>query len=219
VDAAAAVKTATNSNATWNSTDDEEKWNAAVAATEADSGLTSLAGAKVKVAKASYKYTGKKIKPAVTVTLDGKTLKKNTDYTVSYLSNKKPGKAKVVVKGTGDYTGSATGGFKIKLGKTKVTKLIKGERSFTVKWKKQKSGKVGYQIRYSKSKSMKNAKKKTVKKNASTKLKVSSLTPGTRYYVQVRTYKKIGGKKYYSAWSAKKSVKLMNVDPEEEVAA
>ena len=38
-------------------------------------------------------------------------------------------------------------------------------------------------------------------------LKVSKLKGGKKYYVQVRTYKKVSGKTYYSSWSKAKAVK------------
>lgn len=72
----------------------------------------------------------------------------------------------------------------------------------TVKWKKV-SGAKGYQIRYSKKSSMSNAKK--ISLIAKTK-KITKLNAGTKYYVQVRAYKKRGSKKRYGKWSAKKSV-------------
>ena len=51
-------------------------------------------------------YTGNELKPAVTVTLDGKTLSSKTDYTVSYSSNIDPGTASVTITGRGNYTGT-----------------------------------------------------------------------------------------------------------------
>ncbi|MBQ6662164.1 MAG: cell wall-binding repeat-containing protein, partial [Firmicutes bacterium] len=63
-------------------------------------------------------YTGAALKPALTVkaTVGGKTvtLKKGTDYTVTYKNNTKAGKATVTVTGKGNYTGSKTGSFTIK---------------------------------------------------------------------------------------------------------
>ena len=162
----------------------------------------------VEVAADELVYTGKRLTPAVKVTYGSQTLKKDADYAVTYSGNVNPGTAKVVVKGKGRYVGSQTDEFDIVLGKTKIKKLKKGKKSFTVKWKRQKAGKVGYQVRYSLKKNMKKAKKKTVKKNAKTKLKVKKLKSKKRYYVQVRTFKKIAGKKYYSAWSPKKKVKV-----------
>ena len=172
---------------------------------------TSIAKAKVSTAKAKYTYTGKALKPKVTVKVAGKTLKANTDYTVSYKANKNVGKATITVTGKGSYTGKVTKTFKIVPKKTGVSKLMKGKKSFTVKWKKQKAQATGYQIRFSTKKSMKSAKVKTVKSAKKTSLKVSKLKGNKKYYVQMRTYKKVkvGGKTttYYSDWSKAKAVK------------
>ena len=66
-----------------------------------------LANATVALAKTSYVYTGKQIKPAVTVTsAKGTTLVKDTDYTVAYENNTNFGTATVTVTGKGSYTGS-----------------------------------------------------------------------------------------------------------------
>ncbi len=51
-------------------------------------------------------YTGSAITPEVIVTDLGKTLVKDTDYTVSYSNNVEPGYATVTVTGTGNYKGS-----------------------------------------------------------------------------------------------------------------
>ena len=168
----------------------------------------SIAKATVKTAKSTYAYTGKARTPKVTVTLNGKTLKRNVDYTVTYSGNVKPGTGKVTVTGKGSYTGKIAKTFKIKLNRATIKKPVGSKKAFTAKWKQQKLGKVGYQIRYSLNKNMKKAKKKSVKKNATVKLKVGKLKSGKKYYVQVRTFKKIGGKTYFSKWSAKKSVKV-----------
>ncbi|MBR3318039.1 MAG: hypothetical protein IKG21_09520 [Atopobiaceae bacterium] len=58
-------------------------------------------------------YTGKAIKPKPTVKVAGRTLKLNTDYTLSYKNNKNAGTATVVVKGKGNYKGSKNKNFKI----------------------------------------------------------------------------------------------------------
>ena len=53
-------------------------------------------------------------KPNVTVTVNGRSLVMNTDYTVLYKNNKKVGNiAKVVIKGKGNYSGSVTKMFSI----------------------------------------------------------------------------------------------------------
>ena len=90
--------------------------------------------------------------------------------------------------------------------KTSISKLTKAKKAFTVKWKK-KSGVTGYQIRYSLKSSMKGAKTVTVKSAKTVSKKVKKLKKKKKYYVQVRTYKVVNGKTYWSGWSAKKSVK------------
>ena len=82
---------------------------------------TSIKTAKVSAIKAKS-YTGKAIKPAVTVKLGKKTLKKGTDYTVTYKNNKAVGKATVTVKGKGSYTGTITKTFKINPKKSSIKK-------------------------------------------------------------------------------------------------
>ena len=58
-------------------------------------------------------YTGEAFTPAVTVTLNGNTLTKDTDYTVEYTDNTDAGTATVTVTGTGTYTGTVKKTFKI----------------------------------------------------------------------------------------------------------
>ena len=73
-----------------------------------------IAGATVTTSQKSYGYTGKEIKPEVTVTLsDGTGLIFGTDYTVSYVDNTDIGTATVNVTGRGNYTGKAKGSFGI----------------------------------------------------------------------------------------------------------
>lgn len=68
----------------------------------------------IKLKKSSYDYTGKAIKPAVTVKdSKGKTLKSGRDYTVTYTANKKPGKATAKITFKGNYSGSKSLSFTI----------------------------------------------------------------------------------------------------------
>lgn len=61
----------------------------------------------------STPYTGKALKPSVTVTYNGKTLVNGTDYAVTYSNNKEPGTAAVKVTGQGSYSGSLSKTFQI----------------------------------------------------------------------------------------------------------
>ena len=76
---------------------------------------TDLSTAKVNLEKYSYAYTGKKITPPITsVVLNGKTLSRDTDYTVSYGTNINGSGTVTVTAQTGsDYSGSATATFTI----------------------------------------------------------------------------------------------------------
>lgn len=95
----------------------------------------------------------------------------------------------------------------VKPKKTSIKKLSKGKKKFTVTWAKV-SGVKGYQIQYSSDKKFKkNNKSVTVTKQKTTKATVKKLKSKKRYYVRVRTYKTVNGKKIYSSWSKAKSVK------------
>ena len=86
-------------------------------------------GMSVKLSKTKYEYTGKAIKPGVTVKYGKKTLKKGTDYTVTYSNNTKIGnnKAKVIIKGKGNYSGTVNKTFtidRIDISKKKVSVIF-----------------------------------------------------------------------------------------------
>ena len=91
--------------------------------------------------------------------------------------------------------------------KTYITSLKKGKKSFTVKWASKAKDVSGYQVRYSLKSSMKSSKTVTVSSPSATSKKISKLKKKKKYYVQVRTYKKIAGTAFYSSWSTKKSIK------------
>ncbi len=95
----------------------------------------------------------------------------------------------------------------VKPKKTSIKKLSKGKKKFTVTWAKV-SGVKGYQIQYSTDKKFKkNNKSVTVTKQKTTKATVKKLKSKKKYYVRVRTYKTVNGKKIYSSWSKVKSIK------------
>lgn len=87
-------------------------------------------------------------------------------------------------------------------------KIQAKSKGFLVKWKTEASV-TGYQIQYSTSRKFtkKTTKMKTVKKAFQKKLTVKKLKALKKYYVRIRTYKTVDGKKYYSPWSKEKSVK------------
>ena len=91
----------------------------------------------------------------------------------------------------------------------KVTglKLKAKKKAIKLSWKKGSADISGYQIRYSKSKKMKRAKTIKLARAAAKSKTIKKLAKKKRYYVQVRSYKILNGKTYYSAWSSKKSAK------------
>jgi len=172
--------------------------------------LKSISKKCVTIKSKVYYYTGTAIKPAVTVKYNGKTLKQNRDYKLSYSNNKNPGSGKVTVKGIGNYTGKVTAAFKIQTKPFSITKIKRGKKKFTVYWKKataaEKKGITGFQIRYTKKSNLKSGwKTSTGKKNTYWKLTLKNAKAKTKYYVELRSFVtvKIGNKKktFYSPWS------------------
>lgn len=95
--------------------------------------------------------------------------------------------------------------------KASISKLSKGKKAITVRWKKVKTIK-GYQIQLATDKKFKKNKKTvTISKQKTTKTTVKKLKAKKKYYVRIRTYKnvKYQGKtiKVYSSWSKVKTIK------------
>ena len=158
--------------------------------------------------QSEYVYDGKEKKPAVTVkAADGKTIDP-ANYTVTYESNKSVGTAVVKVVFKGNYSGTKELQFTITPKGTTISSLKKAKKGFTVKWKKQTTETTGYQIQYSTKKAFSSDKKTvTVSKKSTTSKKITKLKAKKKYYVRIRTYKKVNGKTYYSSWSKGKTVK------------
>lgn len=85
--------------------------------------------------------------------------------------------------------------------KVTIKKAKRSSKKIKLSWKKVAGAK--YEVRYSTNKKMKRAKKKLV---AKTKVTLSGLKKGKKYYVRVRAWKKSDGKKIYGKWSKKKKV-------------
>lgn len=149
--------------------------------------------ASVKLSKTALTYNGKAQKPSVTVKdANKKALKNGTDYTVSYSSNKKVGKATVVITFKGDYSGSKKLSFNILPAATSKIAVKQTTSSITASWKKV-AGANGYRVYLYKG-------KKLVKKVDTTKLTLTfkKLSKGTEYRIVVKAYKTIDGKKVLS---------------------
>ena len=93
----------------------------------------SISKASVTLSTSTYAYDGKAKTPSVTVKVGEKTLKKDTDYTVSYSNNTKVGTAKVTITGKGNYTGSVSKTYSIKNNFKKATISGISTKAFTGK--------------------------------------------------------------------------------------
>lgn len=87
---------------------------------------------------------------------------------------------------------------------SKLSLKSTAKKQATVSWTARKSIS-RYQIYYSRRSDMKNAKHITAKSSAKSAV-LKNLTSKKKYYVRIRTYKTVSGKKYYSTWSSVKSV-------------
>jgi hypothetical protein len=172
--------------------------------------IYTIKAVTVSSVASSYTYTGKAIKPSLSLNYGGDTkLTNGTDYTVKFSDNTKVGTATITITGKGHYTGTTTVTFKINPTKTTLSSVSNTKKkAMTVKWKKNLTGD-GYEIQYStKSNFSSGTKTATVKKNATTSKKITGLTKNKTYYVRIRTYKTVSKKKYYSGWSSVKKVKI-----------
>jgi hypothetical protein len=164
-----------------------------------------ISKAKAKLTNISYSYNGKEKKPGVSIY----GLKKGRDYTVSYQSNIKIGVGKVIIKGKGNYRGTLISTFKITPKKTFLSS-VKSSKSKTmvVQWKKD-SMVTGYEVQYSTNKSFKyGVKKVTVTRNSITSKTITRLIGRVNYYIRIRSYKTVAGKKLYGEYSSVKGVNV-----------
>lgn len=144
---------------------------------------------------ASKTYTGKEVKPAVSIRNDkGDKLVEGKDYTLKYENNTNVGKASVTVNGIGNYKGSKTTYFTIK---PKLVTNLKGQSttsSIKLTWSKD-SAVSGYEV-------YKNDKKvSTIIKNSTYIYTDDKVSSATTYTYKVRSYKVVNNIKYYGSYT------------------
>ena len=163
----------------------------------------------VKISATACTYSGGVKTPSVTVKdANGNALHNKTDYIVQYASGRKNvGTYKVIVTFKDNYSGKKTLSFTINPKGTAISSLSKSKKAFTAKWKKQSAQTSGYQLLYSTNSKFKSRNKYvTVSSYKTTSKTIKKLAAKKKYYVKIRTYKSVSGKKYYSGWSAAKTV-------------
>jgi len=155
--------------------------------------------------KKAKSYTGRWVKPNVTLKVGKVKLEKNRDYTLVYRNNLQIGKASVVIQGMGNFTGKKTISFKIVPQTPKIQKLKKNKKSFAITYS---SGKMvhGYQMEVSTASSF--AAKKTQKYILNgNRFEAYGLKKGT-YYIRVKAYYSKKGKRYESGYTSKRKIKI-----------
>lgn len=155
--------------------------------------------------KKTRSYTGRWVKPNVTLKVGKVKLKKNRDYTLVYRNNLQIGKASVVIRGMGNFTGKKTVTFKIVPQTPKIQKLKKNKKSFVITYS---SGKMvhGYRMEVSTASSF--AAKKTQKYILNgNRFEAFGLKKGT-YYIRVKAYYSKKGKRYESGYTSKRKIKI-----------
>ena len=159
--------------------------------------------------KIKYLYDGKEKKPVVTVEGEGITLEEGNQYSVEYVNNKNVGTATVTITGIGEDTGTIIRKFMIFPKVSKLTKTVLTKRGIKLNWKKQTEQTDGYQIQYFTYEGVKNT--KFINKNKTTSYTITNLN-SRGYYIRIRTYKAVDGKKYYSSWSEYNAVTVKLIE-------
>lgn len=147
--------------------------------------------------KKTYKYLGQTSKNTYNV----KNLKEAKDYKFKVRAyktidkNQKYGSYSSVLK-TGTKTATP-----------KIWDLTSGKKKLTVEWGKVSKAS-GYEVYVATSKNGKYTRKKTIKSGKTTTAKIKGLKSKKKYYVKVRTYRTVDGKKIYSSFSSKENIKV-----------
>ena len=162
----------------------------------------------INISYVSVAYSGGSQRPQVVVYDSEGNIIIAKYYSVSYKNNKKVGTGTITIKMKDKYSGTFTKKFKIVPKSTSLTKVKGVSKGIKVTWKKRTSQTTGYEIQYSTDKNFKSKTKTvTIKKNSANSVTIKKLKPKKTYYVRMRTYKTVSGKKYYSSWSKVKTVR------------
>ena len=150
-------------------------------------------------------YTGKAVTRSVRVKSGARVLKINRDFRIIYTSNKNCGRARMEVLGKGIYAGKTVRYFMIIPKKASITKIRSGKRKIKVYLKKSPGKATGYQVCWSANKKFSRTRKQYARK---TTCLLKGLKSRRDYYIKVRAYKTVQGKKYFGAYSKTKKVRM-----------
>lgn len=159
--------------------------------------------------------TGSALKPAVKVYYQGKLLKKDVDYTVTYNNTKKVGTGTATIKGIDQYSGTLKKTFAVKIGKpTSVKSNLRAAKTtgyddVKVTWKKV-PGASFYRVYYKKASSSSYQSYKKADGGDTTSKIIYGLTPGTKYNFKVIAYAPDGSKGSYSSVTSTTTLKKVS---------
>lgn len=155
----------------------------------------------------NYTYTGKKIKPKITVKYQGKKLKPK-NYKLTYpKTSVNPGTYKVKVTLKGKYKGKKLHGkkyikYNVIIPQVQNLNYTRFENYLYFTWS-QSNNITGYNVEVSNNGTLDTETKKDTKKSNCNFYSIKMSEYGVDYTCRVRSYKKIGQKTYYSKWTTK----------------
>ncbi|MDY3249589.1 MAG: hypothetical protein SOX32_04495, partial [Candidatus Choladocola sp.] len=167
-------------------------------------------GYKITIANTVLEYSGKSLKPAVTVKYGGRKIKEKY-YTVKYSSNKKTGLAAAVIRGKGAYAK--------KIPETKLHFVIVPRRMTITSVKNSKNGTAavgwktdglagGYQLQICRNSKFKEGVTSYEIKKTKKGRTITGLKKKKTYYFRIRPYIKVKNTLFYGRWSKVRSIKI-----------
>ena len=111
------------------------------------------------------------------------------------------GEATITIKGKGRVKGTRKKTFKILPLAPDLKATSVGVGAATVEWKHKAQDVDGVQLRYGHNDSIKKSTLKKFKGTGTTSYTISGLRNDKTTFVWIRSYKKVGGKTYYSLWN------------------
>lgn len=161
----------------------------------------------ISLLKTNFIYNGKKQYPSASqirvLDYNGKIIP-SSEYSISFASKTSAIGAhslSVTFKGS-KYSGKLTKTYYIIPKGTAVKSVTAGKGTLKLTWAKQRTQTNGYHIRYSTNKNFTSGVKNVlIKSNNTATYTLKNLARKKGYFVQIRTYKTVSGKNYYSTWS------------------
>ena len=171
----------------------------------------------VSLSKTEFIYNGKAKAPKVSaVDAEGQPVPED-GMLVEYSSNIMPGKGKAIITFKNGFEGKKTLYFEISPKKAGKPSLKQAKQKQLIITLSEDATVSGYQIKYSTSKSFKNAKTLELTRSKGLTANVSKLKGGKKYYVKARGYKSTKGGRLYGAWSKTASKTVSENAPHPEL--